>query len=234
MMKELIIFPDIHGRDFWKVAKDDILSGVPCIFLGDYFDPYPRENINGEQAIENFREILGLSEKEGVNITFLLGNHDCTYLYPDERICECRTDYQNYPLIQNLLIPIENKIYLAVKKGDYIFSHAGIHEHWLKEVGIELEDILDKPMNKIGQKVKDWLGCVSSYRGGWGNYSSPVWADIREFQFSRFPYTQIVGHTQQQKNPMRMRDVLCLDCRRAFWMDTEGDIYDYETGKIVP
>jgi len=89
-------------------------------------------------------------------------------------------------------------------------------------------------MNKIGQKVKDWLGCVSSYRGGWGDYSSPVWADIREFQFSRFPYTQIVGHTQQQKNPMRMRDVLCLDCRRAFWMDTEGDIYDYETGKIVP
>ena len=40
----MIIIPDVHGRVFWKeIVKN---SEDKIIFLGDYVDPYPGENIS--------------------------------------------------------------------------------------------------------------------------------------------------------------------------------------------
>ena len=36
-MSKILLIPDIHGRDFWKKAKD--FEGE-IVFLGDYLDPY--------------------------------------------------------------------------------------------------------------------------------------------------------------------------------------------------
>ena len=54
----MIIIPDIHGRTFWKKAvkgheNDEI------VFLGDYNDPYPADNIKpGDYTLKNFEAIL--------------------------------------------------------------------------------------------------------------------------------------------------------------------------------
>ena len=44
MKPEVLIFPDIHGRQFWKDAINkfpkDQYQNLKIIFLGDYLDPY--------------------------------------------------------------------------------------------------------------------------------------------------------------------------------------------------
>ena len=44
-----IIIPDVHGRDFWReTVKTYINTNVVFIFLGDYLDPYPHEEMHNE------------------------------------------------------------------------------------------------------------------------------------------------------------------------------------------
>ena len=97
-MKTLIIVPDVHGRTFWKDVME--YKDTPIVFLGDYLDPYPRENIGKQQAIDNFLEILDYA-KQNNNVTLLLGNHDMEYSI-GTHICDCRRDVKNYKTIQNL------------------------------------------------------------------------------------------------------------------------------------
>ena len=55
----ILIIPDIHGRSFWKKAVDENMDKVDkIIFLGDYLDPYPWENITRKEAISNFDDII--------------------------------------------------------------------------------------------------------------------------------------------------------------------------------
>ena len=56
-MTKILIIPDVHGRQFWKQA---VASGEydKVIFLGDYRDPYPDEQIDEQMAKDNFKEIL--------------------------------------------------------------------------------------------------------------------------------------------------------------------------------
>ena len=79
-MKNTIIIPDIHGRTFWKEAIPYVEAGIPCIFLGDYVDPFEDEDISGLDALKNLREILAFSQRYKDRVTMLLGNHDLSYL----------------------------------------------------------------------------------------------------------------------------------------------------------
>jgi len=55
IMNDILIVPDVHGRNFWKPVLE--YTGE-VIFLGDYTDPYPYENLNNEDALCKFRSIL--------------------------------------------------------------------------------------------------------------------------------------------------------------------------------
>jgi hypothetical protein len=60
----ILIIPDVHGRTFWKDAVDKHLEECDkVIFLGDYLDEYPEENITRKQSKENFKEIINPKEK---------------------------------------------------------------------------------------------------------------------------------------------------------------------------
>ena len=69
---EMLIVPDVHGRTFWK---DVIDSNLPVVFLGDYTDPYPQEEISKKQTIDNFKEIIEFAKENKNRVTLLLGNH---------------------------------------------------------------------------------------------------------------------------------------------------------------
>ena len=69
---EILIIPDVHGRDFWREPVKDVLenSDKPVIFLGDYLDPYSYEwEGTGvdcqEYCVEVFKDILELKKKYG-------------------------------------------------------------------------------------------------------------------------------------------------------------------------
>ena len=76
---QILVIPDIHGRTFWKEAVDEHPS-LPVVFLGDYLDPYARENITPEEALANFKDIIAFKKANMDRVTLLIGNHEIHYL----------------------------------------------------------------------------------------------------------------------------------------------------------
>ena len=132
-----LIFPDIHGRTFWKDALNKFpISEYPdlqIIFLGDYLDPYTGyEPISKENAFDNFNEILALDDPR---ITLLIGNHDWHYFV---NLDTCRIDFSREKQIEKLFKDNINRFRLhkiiEINCVKYLFTHAGITQKWLDNV----------------------------------------------------------------------------------------------------
>ena len=242
-----VIVPDVHGRGFWKDPKE---YDCDVIFLGDYLDPYPFEGINNKDALENFKDIIEYMHGHE-NATFLLGNHDLEYMI-GTYICDCRRDYWNYNEIRDLFRENSDKFKLAVKRNyggvDYLFSHAGVHPNWLEKYsgGMDLEYILnweyvnpDDP-NTEPESTNDIynfnneLADVSHFRGGYDDIGSIVWSDIQEWEgiTTDDRLHQIVGHTYLKSSPIGNDSITCLDCRRIFLIDENGNICEKDMKPI--
>ena len=256
-MGKILIIGDVHGRTFWKEAcshKDDFEK---IVFLGDYVSPYPYEEISNDEAIGVFREILDFKKENPEKVVLLIGNHDLSYF--NVSICECRTDFKNWDLLNRMYAENLDLFDLAweteIGGKRYFFSHSGVRKGWLKCVAGEWfkwDDIDKLPSadmfnNAFHQVYGDegdgmcdredfehLIGVYSFYRGwgGW-DYGSIVWADIREYQngpeFEDVMF--ICGHTQLDKRPVILGWVADLDIRRPFILDTETvKIDEYEKG----
>lgn len=78
---KILIVPDVHGRTFWKKAKELINEVDTVVFLGDYMDPYPEEGITYEEAINNFKEIIEFAKTYKDKVILLKGNHKCIFYF---------------------------------------------------------------------------------------------------------------------------------------------------------
>ena len=249
-----LIIPDVHGRLFWKEPVEQVLkdSDAQIVFLGDYLDPYPHEWEDGEDyrriSIERFKEIIEFKKANPDRITLLIGNHDGGYCLGDH-ICSCRHDYANSREIERLFLDNVELFKIAEEKDindkHFIFSHAGILKKWVERVWGE-EDMNREGFNVVNELNNAWLtdnygildslGDYDYYRGwGGGRYASPIWSDIRSWVDVEPEETygyNIVGHTQCDENPVLLKAIADLDCRKAFYLDDEGNIRDYETDEI--
>ena len=133
---KVIIFPDIHGRTFWKEAVNrfpaELYPDVKIIFLGDYLDPYVEyDGISKEQAFDNFKEILEYANNDS-RVNLLIGNHDWHYFV---LLDKCRIDKAREREIENLFVENLSKFSLTktieLDGCKYLFSHAGITNGWL-------------------------------------------------------------------------------------------------------
>lgn len=228
-MKEckLYIVPDVHGRVFWKALKD-IKTDAPIVFLGDYLDPYGFEGITPEDAIEVFKEILQFKKDNPERVTLLLGNHDCEYAL-SKRICNCRCDNLHYQEIQDMFrnnwewfkmtYEFENK---GIK---WLLSHAGINPNWMNDWSFKKDDIgkFNEWLNKKDSKFITSLESVSRFRGGMEYDGSPVWADIREYEWKPIEKMnsigydrQVCGHTYLNGTSLTFGNITCIDCQKVF------------------
>jgi hypothetical protein len=227
-----IVCPDIHGRPFWKQAASEYDGSVPFIFLGDYLDAYDSEHINPEEVKHNFEEIWGFKKKWGDNVILLLGNHDLSYKEYLFRCCRFSfysADWYQDFLRQNWeFFKFAHQIYNNGKT--IIFSHAGIHPLWLKEN--DLEEIYDADyINSLFIKDKRLFTDYSYHRGGYLNYGSPIWADIREFinvGVIDNDIIQVVGHTKLKVDKLEFDNICCIDSKQPFVMTTNNKIETYE------
>lgn len=240
---KVLIIPDVHGRSFWK----DAVKGREdwrIIFLGDYLDRYAFENITTEETLQNFKEIIEFKKSHKENVTLLLGNHDCTYAFPNGiNICYCRTDIHHYQEIKNLftenyeLFSIVTSLNIDGK--EFVFSHAPILKNWYK--------LHFKKINVIKQLSEDFQSMTSNflsaltdvdyYRGGNYDCGSIVWADVRSLAVDGQPLAiegafSIFGHTLSFDGPIVADNYACLDCRKAFILNENGLITDID-GKEV-
>lgn len=246
---EILIIPDVHGRTFWREPVNKALNDIGIkriIFLGDYVDPYRQEGITPEDALNVFREIIDIKKNNMDKVVLLVGNHDSSYMFKIGR--GCRYDYFNGEIIENLFddnFRLFSLVHSEVVNGKtFLFTHAGVNPMWIREhsdfFGIDDETKIDFDfikgvdwMNRLsekGLKLMDMLCECSSWRGGESVYSSLIWCDVFEHisDKSELPgCIQVFGHTQQRTSPVRWGDFLyCLDCRREFYITSEGIIVD--------
>lgn len=140
----------------------------------------------------------------------MLNNKDLSYLIGG--IAD-RFDYQNADKIRRYLKRMN--LQLTYEVDGYLFSHSGVLPSWLCNNKLKLEDL--KTISFSHYSLLD----VSPYRGG-SKDGSCIWGDIREYMFrEHIPNLfQIFGHTQL-KQEIISQDFACLDCRKAFVLDTE-------------
>lgn len=237
MNKKVLIIPDIHGRTFWRDAvKRNIDKVEKIVFLGDYLDPYPYEQINEHYAVTNLQNIIDLKRENKDKVVLLLGNHDWPYIMP-QYFHTSRHSAFIEPLAHSTFmadIELFQMVYThSIGTHRYVFSHAGIHPKWVNMYfdNTDIDEISSlfncRPVD-IPTYALDSLNCASSLRGGDAPAGSMTWADVREWSLvSHDPSTtHIFGHTQQLGRPIITHEYACLDCREAFILNAEGEIVE--------
>lgn len=239
-MKHIII-PDVHGRIFWEKAIKQKSSDDIVIFLGDYLDPYPNENISKEDTLFNFIKIINLKKSDPEHYILLLGNHDLGYLW-GEYFCSSRHWYEKHEELHQLYQDNHDLFDLFYQYNNIIFSHAGVHPRWLEQNDINWDSIelINKMFHNCQQMidykwVKNVMYYIDLWRGGFSNIGSPVWADIRCFINNSEDvdkYIQYFGHTQLANKPIRVKTCHCLDCRRAFILQEDMSLTELDGSKV--
>lgn len=176
-------------------------------------------------------------------MTLLIGNHDFHYFYPDA--ATARFDVRNYRrnneyFNKNIgLFQVAAERRIAGRR--FLFTHAGMSNGWSSQFKSDSPVDADMLNNlwKSDELRLDFaaiLNQITEERGGFDDHGSIIWADIHEFtKLGALPagIIQIVGHTHLNNDePLAISDedgncLYCLDCRKAFILDEEGNIQDY-------
>lgn len=235
-LDQILVVPDDHGRGFWK----EFIKGYEnetIVFLGDYTDPYPHEEISEEETLANLLDIIEFKKEHVDNVILLLGNHDCSYRY-NSSLCNCRYAKRLAADFRKAFIDNKDLFQLAFecKIGDkeYNFSHAGISSEWISDIehtfyrieGESNVEFLNRLYKEEKWQLLDYLRYISRLRGGFDPYGSCIWCDVREWLKEIKPLTsksyQVFGHTQLREEPIITDKIACLDCRRGFLIKKDG------------
>lgn len=225
-MSEVLIIPDLHGRDFWKESCKNWKDTI--VFLGDYHDPYGeyvKGEPNKEDSLYNLRELVGFVEQRELEHPYsticLLGNHDEAYYTGN---LKCRYDYRNAEEIKQLFKRLHLQVTYELWDANteptnkFLFSHAGVTLDWLNWHSLSINDL--SKLNTSCQILEE----VPYSRGGHYKYGSCIWNSLEDYQCEEhiLEYYQIFGHTWGGRTtPVIKRDYAMLDCAKAFILDTE-------------
>jgi len=230
-MHDILIVPDVHGRDFWKPALE--YKGE-VIFLGDYVDPYPYENISDEDACQGLLEIIDFKQKNPDRVTLLIGNHEFHYYDSNFQYSRFSEDY--YERFNELLTQATTADLFQVCKqiDNYLFIHAGITKEWYnlhQDLLLRYGTTLEEQINNLFIDDKMPFSEISYYRGGLSAFGSPLWADIDEFVDESEPFNndiiQVVGHTQNMRTTsLKIKNVRLLDNRQLYLL-SNGQFRNY-------
>ena len=227
---KILIIPDVHGRTFWKEAVEKHAEECDkIIFLGDYLDPYPWENITRKQAIWNFEDIIKYKEENKEKVILLLGNHDLPYFdshfhtrsrYDSSNAWHIREDFNTHRSLFDMAYET------TINDKTYLFTHAGLLKSWYTQHQKTIGELTVPNLNVLKDFPKgiEILTQVSGLRGGFGRCGSMVWSDVMEKADSEDieGVYQIFGHSQQEEHPIITKTWACLDCRRAFILTEDG------------
>lgn len=239
---------DVHGRTFWKNAVRQEFDNVDkVIFLGDYVDPYPWENITRMDAIRNFEEIVDFASNNKDKVVLLWGNHDTPYVYKRDFYTRVRYDSSHAHKIGEIFRSHMSLFKLAheenINDKQYLFTHSGLLYEWYENHKDLIGDLTVDNLNRLikTQPGRKALCEISFYRGGYDEWPSILWGDLHEFGEiiqadksinENIPWDyQVLGHTQLKDKPVIEKEFACLDCRKAFIIESNGDIKKIEESK---
>ncbi|MDR2423636.1 MAG: metallophosphoesterase [Prevotellaceae bacterium] len=220
-MNEILIVPDVHGREFWYPALD--FSG-DVIFLGDYVDPYPADRISPEQAVERFLKIVEFKKQNPDRVTLLVGNHEHHYLKRDFSAGRKMHGDEGDLMRSIMTTPETQSLFQLCKQvGKYLFIHAGITKDWYDRRLRYFDDLgntLEEKLNALIFSDQTYVFYEASLaRGGLDDTGSPLWADVSEYETEEEPFDpdiiQIIGHSQRP-DPVFVKNVRMLDNKQLY------------------
>ena len=210
-MSKFLIIGDLHAKidiflniveEFEKENYDKI------IFLGDYCDDW---NTSPDASRELLDKLIEFKKKYYTQCILLLGNHDFSEWLGGNFECS-GFNYLTHIYCEN---KFDDNLYLfqiAYAHKDYLFTHAGVTNSWLKKVkkleneykdmttAYRIADRLNQClyssiMHEGHYKLFKSLQNIGGYRGGY-EYPSPIWTDYHELISNPIPHiNQVVGHT---------------------------------------
>ena len=224
---KIIGIGDIHGRDDWK----DIIENVEfdkIVFIGDYFDTF--EEIPGTAQIRNFNNILQYKRENTDKVVLLFGNHDFHYMRGID------TRYSGYqPAHANVIQEAihqgldDDLMQMCFIYDQYMFTHAGVTNTWLKNVGYNNEN-LEGFINDLFKYKPGLFGFTPGRNlSNTGNdiTQTPIWVRPASMLNDMVKgYTHVVGHTVQSK--LRIHpDITIIDT-----LPTSGEFLAIEDGDM--
>lgn len=228
-MSNLLVVPDLHGKDIWKRAVNEI-EHDEVVFLGDYFDSF---DIDGNTQLENFADIIEFKTSRANKVVLLAGNHDInSYVFGDTA-----SGHQKVfaPQISNALKKAWDlkQIQACHVVGDYLFIHAGLTYSWLDSIFPNTEIHGDDVENLIGNlfwnnpKMFNFAQRLSADIYGDNIWQSPFWIRPTSLIKDKFKgFTQVVGHTAMDKinysHGVWFTD--CLDTVNQFLVVKDGKV----------
>lgn len=206
---KVAVIGDIHGTTKFLDCYIKIQENDPdvdkIIVLGDWFDPYI--DVDFDIMIERYNEFVDIWKSDD-RIISILGNHDIAgyIVYND---CTNRTVRfgKMKQRITDVIEPNLSESYLTYKIGDYMFSHAGVSQDWLNDIGQYAScNYVDDIMNcKKGWTEDELTDICTFYSNDWSGYGdnkhqSCVWIRPNSLNISAIDdYNQVVGHTRLEK-----------------------------------
>ena len=213
---------DIHGRNTWRqLVRTDMIN----IFLGDYLDPYDRDDLQASPAeYDNLQDIIRFKQQHPETI-LLLGNHDLHYLW-DEHYS--RYNDKHAERYAQLIREHLHLFQAAYAIGDRLLvTHAGVTRPWLQLAGISEQQSVSQLAEAICRCMSDeesrhLFSVESTFHPddscGMSPTASPIWVrphtllDHGLFVDHRGDIIyQVVGHTQISQI-MQFDSCVFVDC----------------------
>ena len=214
---------DIHGRTSWRqLVRTDMIN----IFLGDYLDPYDRDNLQaGSTDYDNLQDIIHFKQQYPDTTVLLLGNHDLHYLW-NEHYSRYNAQYaeRHAQLIREHL----HLFQAAYAIGDCVLvTHAGVTRPWLQLAGIselqsasQFAEAICRCMDNEG--ARHLFSVEATFLPddscGISPTASPIW--VRPYTLLDYgaltnhrgdTIYQVVGHTQVSQI-MQFDSCVFIDC----------------------
>ena len=173
--------------------------------MGDWFDPYVV--IDFDTMIERYNEFVKIWKSDD-RIISILGNHDLAgYIISNDSTNRTLRIDKMRRQIREVIEPNLSESYLTYKIGDYMFSHAGVSQDWLNDIGEiagcnYVEDIMNC---KKGWTEDELTDICTFYLYDWGNngdnvHQSCVWIRPNSLYHCAIEgYNQVVGHTRLEE-----------------------------------
>jgi predicted phosphodiesterase len=219
---------DVHGRNTWKglvnTQKFDKL-----VLLGDYFDSF---DINAQEQMDNFRDIIAFKQTNPDKVVLLIGNHDFHYLPIAMTINETYSGFQlRYAFaISQLIEEHKHLLQMCYQWENYLFTHAGITHTWLHNAGYNGESV-DVFINELFQYQPRRFFFNGNDPYGDNVTQSPIWVRPASLKKNAYKYEtvkQVVGHTTVKKLEI-VKD-------QFYFIDTMGTSKEYfivEDGNVI-
>lgn len=235
-MKNTLIVPDLHLA--WRVGQKiiDSVGADEVIFLGDFFDDFEDDPNQINEMVDWLQAIITKP-----NFTFLYGNHDCHYAFPQEWFrCSGYEQWKHFIIRDRL---DKDKFWSKFKfyhvlDNKWLLSHAGLHKMWLHKNIAALRKSRPKFLTKIteyldseiekGMRNQSWIFHAGFARWGTQRVGGLTWCDFtREFNPIR-GLNQIMGHTPQEYGAARWCYLNDLGVQYANVGDYTPDPADYD------